>query len=111
MSDAVFDSLEEVIVDERFPEVDLMLRRGRHIGRDDGCPYDYLVEAQALLEPFYRRFGCELIQQSDGYFYLLPSGERAGATSAIRRRNAYRAGAGADVSRSRDFAAWRHGDT
>ena len=78
MSDAVFDSLEEVIVDERFPEVDLMLRRGRHIGRDDGCPYDYLVEAQALLEPFYRRFGCELIQQSDGYFYLLPSGERLG---------------------------------
>ncbi|WP_245215186.1 chromosome partition protein MukE [Pseudomonas aeruginosa] len=74
----VFDSLEEVIVDERFPEVDLMLRRGRHIGRDDGCPYDYLVEAQALLEPFYRRFGCELIQQSDGYFYLLPSGERLG---------------------------------
>ena len=64
VSDAVFDSLEEVIVDERFPEVDLMLRRGRHIGRDDGCPYDYLVEAQALLEPFYRRFGCELDRKS-----------------------------------------------
>lgn len=78
MSDAVFDALEEVIVDERFPEVDLMLRRGRHIGRDDGSLYDYLVEAQALLEPFYRRFGGELIQQSDGYFYLLPSGERLG---------------------------------
>ncbi|MDR1064211.1 MAG: chromosome partition protein MukE [Azoarcus sp.] len=78
MSDAVFDSLEAMIADERFPEVDLMLRRGRHIGRDDGTAYDYLAEAQALLEPFYRRFGGELIQQSDGYFYLLPSGDRLG---------------------------------
>jgi chromosome partition protein MukE len=73
-----FDSLEAVIADERFPDVDLMLRRGRHIGRDDGAAYDYLVDAQALLESFYRRFGCELIQQSDGYFYLLPSGDRLG---------------------------------
>jgi chromosome partition protein MukE len=40
--------------------------------------YEYLVDAQALLEAFYRRFGCELIQQSDGYFYLLPSGDRLG---------------------------------
>lgn len=78
MSDAVFDSLEAVIADDRFPEVDLMLRRGRHIGRDDGTAYDYLAESQALLEPFYRRFGGELIQQSDGYFYLLPSGDRLG---------------------------------
>jgi chromosome partition protein MukE len=78
MSDATFDSLEAVIADDRFPEVDLMLRRGRHIGRDDGAAYDYLAEAQVLLEPFYRRFGSELIQQNDGYFYLLPSGDRLG---------------------------------
>lgn len=78
MNASGFESLEAVIADEHFPDVDLMLRRGRHIGRDDGAVYDYLVDAQALLEPFYRRFGCELIQQSDGYFYLLPSGERLG---------------------------------
>ncbi len=54
------------------------MRRGRHVGRDDGTAYDYLVDAQALLEDFYRRFGCELVQQSDGYFYLLPSGDRLG---------------------------------
>lgn len=73
-----FESLEAVISDDRFPETDLMLRRGRHVGRDDDEAYDYLVEAQAWLESFYRRFGAELIQQSDGYFYLLPSGERLG---------------------------------
>jgi chromosome partition protein MukE len=73
-----FDTLEAAILDEHFPDVDLMLRRGRHIGRDDGAAYDYLVDAQPLLEAFYRRFGCELVQQSDGYFYLLPSGDRLG---------------------------------
>ncbi len=78
MSEVIFDCLEAAIADDRFPEVDLMLRRGRHVGRDDGTTYDYLVEAQGLLEPLYRRFGCELIQQSDGFFYLLPIGDRLG---------------------------------
>jgi len=78
VTDSTFHTLEAVIADDHFPEVDLMLRRGRHIGRDDGTAYDYLVDAQAILEPLYRRFGCELVQQSDGYFYLLPSGDRLG---------------------------------
>jgi|TARA_Y100001933_G_scaffold94247_1_gene95073 chromosome partition protein MukE len=73
-----FQSLEEAISDEHFPEVDLALRRGRHVGRDDGTAYDYLVDALDHLEPFYRRFGCELMQRADGYFYLLPSGDRLG---------------------------------
>lgn len=78
MSATTFHTLEEALCDEHYPEVDLALRRGRHIGRDDGTMYEYLVDAQALLEAFYRRFGCELIQRSDGYFYLLPSGDRLG---------------------------------
>jgi chromosome partition protein MukE len=78
MSTSGFQSLEEVIADEHFPEVDLALRRGRHIGRDDGTVYDYLVDALDHLEPFYRRFSSELVQRSDGYFYLLPSGDRLG---------------------------------
>lgn len=78
MSTSGFQSLEVVIGDEHFPEVDLALRRGRHIGRDDGTVYDYLVDALDHLEPFYRRFGSELVQRSDGYFYLLPSGDRLG---------------------------------
>jgi len=78
MRDTMFGSLDSAIADERYPEVDLMLRQGRHIGRDDGEAYDYLAEAQPLLEPFYRRFSSELIHQSDGFFYLLPSGDRLG---------------------------------
>ncbi len=78
MKASSFHTLEEALDDEHYPEVDLALRRGRHIGRDDGSMYEYLVDAQALLEAFYRRFGCELVQKSDGYFYLLPSGDRLG---------------------------------
>ncbi len=78
MNDSTFQTLEAAIADDHFPDVDMMLRRGRHVGRDDGPVYEYLVDAQALLEPFYRRYGCELVQRSDGYFYLLPSGDRLG---------------------------------
>jgi chromosome partition protein MukE len=78
VTNSTFHTLEDAIADEYFPEVDLMLRRGRHVGRDDGAAYEYLVDAQALLESLYRRFGCELIQKSDGYFYLLPSGDLLG---------------------------------
>jgi chromosome partition protein MukE len=78
LSASIFHTLEEALADEHYPEVDLALRRGRHIGRDDGTMYEYLVDAQVLLEVFYHRFHCELIQRSDGYFYLLPSGDRLG---------------------------------
>ncbi|WP_025771142.1 chromosome partition protein MukE [Thioalkalivibrio sp. HK1] len=71
-----FESLEEAIADEHFPGVDLALRRGRHLSLDDGTAYQYLIDALDHLEPFYRRFGCELVHPSDGYFYLLPSGDR-----------------------------------
>jgi chromosome partition protein MukE len=71
-----FASLEEVVRDPLFPEVDLALRRGRHIDREDGDTYVFLSDAQAQLEQLYRRYGCELVMQTDGYFYLLPSGEK-----------------------------------
>src|SRR5688572_12847161 len=73
-----FLTLEDAILDDSFPEVDIALRRGRHVGREDGGMYDFLCDALERLEPFYRRFGCELVQRSEGYFYLLPSGDRLG---------------------------------
>lgn len=73
-----FHRLEDIIQDDLFPDVDLGLRRGRHIGREDGDAYAFLHDALDLLEPFYRRFGAELVHRPDGYFYLLPSGDRLG---------------------------------
>lgn len=75
---SAYHRLEDVILDDLFPEVDLMLRRGRHVGREDDAAYSFLVDALDHLEPLYRRFGAELVQKADGYFYLLPGGERLG---------------------------------
>jgi chromosome partition protein MukE len=73
-----FATLEDAVCAEAFPEVDLALRRGRHVDRDDAEWYTFLIDAQALLEAFYRRFGCELVHKSDGYFYLLPTSDKLG---------------------------------
>lgn len=72
------EDMAAVVEHELFPDVDLALRRGRHIDRDDGAWYGFLTDAQALLERFYRRFGAELVQRTDGFFFLLPSGDKLG---------------------------------
>ena len=56
-----FTTLEDAIAAEVFPEVDLALRRGRHIGRDDGENYAFLIDAADKLEAFYGRYGLSLI--------------------------------------------------
>ncbi|MCA9677720.1 MAG: chromosome partition protein MukE [Kofleriaceae bacterium] len=71
-----FAILQDVLLDDEFPALDLALRGGRHVDRDDLAWYQLLTDGQDLLEPFYRRYGCELIHKSDGYFYLLPSGDK-----------------------------------
>jgi chromosome partition protein MukE len=72
------DDIAQVVEHELFPDVDLALRRGRHIDREDGAWYSFLSDAQAPLERFYRRFGAELVQRTDGFFFLLPSGDKLG---------------------------------
>ncbi|MEO8703144.1 MAG: chromosome partition protein MukE [Kofleriaceae bacterium] len=71
-----YNELQDVVLDPSFPDVDLALRRGRHIDREDFAWYTLLTDAQDHLETFYRRFGCELVHKADGYFYLLPTGEK-----------------------------------
>jgi chromosome partition protein MukE len=78
MHESAFHQLEEVVQDPLFPDVDVALRAGRHIDRDDGERYAFVLDAQNLLESLYRRYGCELIHAGDGFFYLLPVGEQMG---------------------------------
>jgi len=73
---AGFAQLQDVLLDADYPELDLALRRGRHIDRDDHAWYELLTQAQEHLEPLYRRYGCELIYKTDGYYYLLPTGDK-----------------------------------
>jgi chromosome partition protein MukE len=71
-----YRELQDVVMDASFPELDLALRRGRHVDREDFAWYTLLVEGQDHLETFYRRYGCELVHKTDGYFYLLPTGDK-----------------------------------
>ncbi|MEJ7599826.1 MAG: chromosome partition protein MukE [Kofleriaceae bacterium] len=71
-----YTELQEVVLDPSFPDLDLALRRGRHIDREDFAWYTLLTDAQEPLETFYRRYGCELVHKTDGYYYLLPTGEK-----------------------------------
>lgn len=71
-----YERLEDVILDPLFPEVDLALRAGRHIDVDEGSRFEMLSEALALLEPFYHRYGWEIVRSPAGYFFLLPLGDR-----------------------------------
>lgn len=70
-----FESLQQVIETESFARIDVALRSGRHIHRDDIEMYGFLQEAQALLEAFYARLGCQLINADDGYFFLVPTSD------------------------------------
>jgi chromosome partition protein MukE len=78
MTDHGYAHLEEVIRDPIFPEVDLALRAGQHVDSDDTDRFAFLVAAQPHLEPLYLRYGAELIRAPDGFFFLLPRGDRLG---------------------------------
>ena len=80
MTEPAFALLQDVVGDDLFPEVDVALRAGRHVDQEDFEWYAFLVDAQPLLEPFYRRYGWELVRVHDGFFYLRP------AVAKVRRR-------------------------
>ncbi len=69
-------SIAEVIDQPEFPAVDVALRKGRHIDRDDSEWFALLHDGQEHVEAWYRRYGCELIYKTDGYFYLLPTTDK-----------------------------------
>lgn len=75
MTATKFLTLGDAVLDEHFPAVDLALRRGRHIDRDDVDWFGFLSDAADVLEPFYRRFGADLVYRSDGFYYLLPTSD------------------------------------
>lgn len=76
MTASKFVTLGDAVLDEQFPPVDSALRRGRHVDRDDAEWFGFLRDAADVLEPFYRRYGAELVYRADGYYYLLPSGDK-----------------------------------
>ena len=73
-----FRTLEDVVTDALFAEIDTELRQGRHVNRQEAERYAFLSDAQTHIEAFYRQYDCELRHAADGFFYLIPNGERLG---------------------------------
>jgi chromosome partition protein MukE len=73
-----YDSLEEVVMDPLFPEIDHRLRTGAHIDMDDIRSYELLLQAEPFLQPFYEGYGCRMVHGQEGYYYLLSEGDLLG---------------------------------
>lgn len=61
-------------MDDQFPHIDLLLRRGGHINRSQLTAYDYVTHHFDQLQEYYRHYQCALTQHPDGFFYLLVKG-------------------------------------
>lgn len=64
--------LAQAIANSIFPELDSLLRSGRHIGIDELDNHAFLMDYQPELEQFYQRYNVELIRAPEGFFYLRP---------------------------------------
>ena len=61
-------------MDDQFPYIDLLLRRGGHINRSHLSAYEYVSHHFDQLQDYYRHYHCALTQHPDGFFYLLANG-------------------------------------
>jgi len=66
------DNLVKAISNPLFPALDSMLRAGKHISSDDLDNHALLVDFEAELALFYKRYNTELVKAPEGFFYLRP---------------------------------------
>lgn len=70
-------TLADVVADPLFPEVDVRLREGSHLSREDHHRFEFLSQSFDVLLTFYERYGYDLHRAEAGFFYLRPlSGTR-----------------------------------
>jgi chromosome partition protein MukE len=77
----VYSTLQDVLNDDLFPQLDCDLRQGKHIGQEDLTAYSFLEEAFPYLYKFYRKFSCELVHdtsEESGFFFLSSYGDMFG---------------------------------
>lgn len=80
IQDIISPKLAAAIANPIFPQLDSQLRFGRHINIEQLDEHAFLMDYQAELEQFYRRYHVELIRAPEGFFYLRPK-----ASSLINR--------------------------
>lgn len=83
IQDVISPKLALAIANPIFPELDSQLRAGRHISMEQLDEHAFLMDFQAELESFYRRYHVELIRAPEGFFYLRPKASTLIARSAM----------------------------
>lgn len=63
-----------IFYEDKFVEVDLLMRRGGHINRSSVAAYGWTCEHYDELQKFYSRYGCSLQQHPDGFFFMALKG-------------------------------------
>lgn len=81
--DLIPTKLAQAIANPIFPALDSQLRAGRHISLEALDEHAFLMDFQAELELFYRRYHVELIRAPEGFFYLRPKVSTLIARSAM----------------------------
>lgn len=81
--DLISPKLAQAIANPIFPSLDSQLRAGRHIALEHLDEHAFLMDFQAELEQFYRRYNVELIRAPEGFFYLRPKATTLIARSAM----------------------------
>jgi chromosome partition protein MukE len=67
----IYQSLLDVLDDPAFPELDLALRAGRHVGPEDLEEHALLNRAAELVSSYYERYGCRLASTSESVYFLV----------------------------------------
>lgn len=83
LQEVISNKLATAIANPIFPELDSQLRAGRHISIELLDEHAFLMDYQAELEQFYRRYNVELIRAPEGFFYLRPKASTLIARSVM----------------------------
>ena len=101
--DLISPKLALAIANPIFPQLDSQLRIGKHINIEQLDEHAFLMDFQAELEQFYRRYHVELIRAPEGFFYqdevyeeLLNLADEAKLLKAVNPRST-----GSDLDRAK----------
>jgi chromosome partition protein MukE len=65
--------MTDVYLDPLFPELDVALRQGKHLGKEsDPFAYDFLSCNEEALWSIFERYRVAFVRGPEGYFYLRP---------------------------------------
>ncbi|MGB0360388.1 MAG: chromosome partition protein MukE [Endozoicomonas sp.] len=83
LTDNPYQQIVDLINDECFPELDTRLRRGEHIDARHHRLFNVIQDGFPLLVEHYLRYGSDLIQAPESYYFLRPG---TGSKSLIRSK-------------------------